>query len=1099
MRVRVYKDCSLLVDTDTQPQIIKAGSAGVLKFLNDTTSGSGKVLVRVDAAETTKWQVSISAPNTDDEFSVVKPAPCYGTYTGRTGCASEANFAIERSHTLTGVGITHFDLFVGSEPVKASVHYQGALLASTNGFVTGSASLAWTFLPKNNDAQIVVRIETQKASTDWRYAVYCPAQDGSLEFKAKYHGGGIPTDCASIGQPLDPEFRRKSTGADITDTWFDLNGQPDGKVYIPYTITAENPVQILVYQNEKLKTGIAPTIGSGRFSFSFDHKKGTSIRVRVVGTCCPEWEYRFLCPLPLPMIYVGDVSVTRGEAGTLTPMCFPIKLSHMYDEPITFNYSLASVSAISSPDCVQHDEPQFNVITDPSSSPEDLQSWGRTIGNTYFPPFSSSWGPVNIWSVDTVNHALRVSSGGDSFVSVVSTGKADRFTYEVTLGSGAGDDDSAGMVIAFANVNGQLHYLVAVRSGGNEKINDATVVGFKSGYTYYFLWLQGGVVQKVLGYANIGGGGDWKGKFTRIKAQRDGNVFQVWCSPWNSTVYADSSHFTYDISTDPAMLAIFGGPCEFGVFAWSLSGVYYKDFNINVLTVPAGMENKPPVSDFKQLADGVQSLTIAACSETAQVCIDVCGSDRYIPPRTVSITLSNVKNAGIGDGYAVGTIFGKAAECNQNTQVAVYDAGQSTVVKHGARNMYVSMLSAYAGFEAVMDMHLNIPADGVYTFILHGLSNAELYIDCDLVLTNNEPHATATAKDYWVAAGSRYLYIKYGNANATRSASYAALAVLNAKGNLVYASNATDWRAKVGEAGVKPTCEQFASTCSVSPTISVIASSAGNDTNIGYPTAVRIQSSAHGDTAPGNTFYTLEQKMTFPVSGTYTFIGTGDDNYWFYVDCVQSNGPTGGDWAQVYKNTIDVTAGEHQVTLMYKNLPDNTPGWVKFVLLDPSGNLFYASNPTGWLSAKGDLSQLGVPLVVFPNGDPAISALRAMDPNFTPLMATFGPHYSWFTSELHFTFTKDDTYTIVASADDQSEVYIGCQFVVATTSYNNVFETQFAASAGETNIVVRCYNTKGDHWFGFIIKDSDGNIVYSTNTAGWKSRNSDVDWTGLSR
>src|SRR5690606_25552249 len=134
--------------------------------------------------------------------------------------------------------------------------------------------------------------------------LYCPGAKGSKTNMAACCGGGIPEVCEDIGKPCPPEQRIKSTGADTTDMWFDLTGKPDGKTYIPYTVFGDSPVQFLVYQNDELKVGTNPVTGEGRIAFRYSVANGAYVRVRVVGSCCPQWEYSFLCPLPMPKLQV---------------------------------------------------------------------------------------------------------------------------------------------------------------------------------------------------------------------------------------------------------------------------------------------------------------------------------------------------------------------------------------------------------------------------------------------------------------------------------------------------------------------------------------------------------------------------------------------------------------------------------------------------------------------------------------------------------------------------------------------------------------------------------------------------------------------------
>lgn len=1102
-RFRVYKDCDLLADSALVEPVIRNGiKAYVLKFLNDTILGTGRVLVRVDGqTDNALWEIGLSCPNQDPDFSVVKPAPCYGTYHAIIGCTA---YAYERIHKLDGSGLTWLDITVGREPIRVSVFYQGQMIANTGdaatGFITQSVQLSWNFTPRNNDDEIVIRVERKTPTNEWDYSIYCPNTTGSLNNPDHCSGGGIPATCADIKKPAPVQFWRQSNGADITDTWYDLSKSPyDGKVYIDYVFEGTPAGQVLVYDEKgQMLAASVPETQSGKLVFDYYHKNTTLVRVRVIGTCCPKWSFGLTCPIPIPTISIGDVTITRGPYGTVTQMCYPVTLSHIFDEYVTVNYRTQSFDSEPSTDCVQRVSERFPFTVVPKVD-SIFQSWPRTDGNVYYPANSVWAGNSKSWSFKSDRVITSINSS--TLIGFVSPDAFNDFSCECIVGSADSDNDVMGAIAAFKRTpDGVNHYIVVIRHRGglgptgtitNAGWNQNFVMAYATGAPTHMS------IVKILGSHAVGGNGGWSGVFTRIWFERDGTAFRAKCSTWSSDTLLEETLIQYDMGQDAQLLGLFAGKCPFGFFSLSQAGGYFGSIEIRTRT---DFSDTYPVSDYKPISDGV--LELAPCQTTGQICIPVCGTDRVGPTRYLDVILSNPQNATIADGVGHGTILNPNTydHCIQPTQIAVHDGGPCEFVQNGARKMFVqdNIAAANFGFSATMDMYIDIAVAGTYTFAMHGDDDAQLYVDCDLVLTTvGRASFYAVGVRYYLPVGRHYMFLHYVNTvGPQRNPSYASMAILRGDGSVLYASNAADWRSYITDPGTPPACRQFPPTCSVNPTVAVIISPSLNDTNIGYP-AQRIQSAAHSvNCAPGGTYYVMERKMTFPVSGIYTWRATADDNFWFYIDCNLVG--TGNNWNGAFGGTFYVEAGEHELTLMYQNVPNCTPGWAKLALLSPGGAPFYYSDAAGWLSMQGNLAGLGSPMYAEGTGDAGARTIAQY--GALPIRAGWRPNYAWFTAELLWNCPADGNYRIVASADDNVQIFMDCASVVYTPSLNwATWSEYFFLSAGVTNIVARCFNqqSKRPNYFIFAIINEAGQVVYATNPTGWKARAGDVDWSGL--
>nr|DAF93755.1 MAG TPA: hypothetical protein [Myoviridae sp. ctshb19] len=151
-----------------------------------------------------------------------------------------------------------------------------------------------------------------------------------------------------------------------------------------------------------------------------------------------------------------------------------------------------------------------------------------------------------------------------------------------------------------------------------------------------------------------------------------------------------------------------------------------------------------------------------------------------------------------------------------------------------------------------------------------------------------------------------------------------------------------------------------------SPYCNIVATGVGrggpydNNTNIGYPQALQVSSSLHDpNCAVGGQYYVLETEIELPYTGTYTLVGTADDNLAVWLDCVQVfQGPRYGDaWRDTHRGTFSAEAGWQALSVMYQNVPNCTVGWMKLVILDTAGNVVFATNPNQvWRSKAGAIS-----------------------------------------------------------------------------------------------------------------------------------------------
>lgn len=924
IRIRVYKGCKLVADSNAETNLylpMDNVATHALSWFHDTIDGNGIVLVRIDAPSSSAlWEVSFTCPNSDFIFNATHPAT-YGTFKVLTGCDS----ALERYHRITAAGIVYLDLNF-STLVKVSVYYQGSLLAYTQDFVFGHKVLSFKFSPKNGDYHVLLRFDADGAS-DGEYSLYAPNQKGSF---------WNPQSC---GNSVN------ATGSGLQDTWFNLEGQPDGKIKINFD-PGDKPSQILVYYNNQLVASTKTTTVPQTISFMYAKNNGTYVNVRVITECCSSWSYSFACSLPKPTVSIGDTSVIRGPYGTSKNLCFPVTLSSAYDENVTVNYSLQSL-AIASNDCTQRTATPSPFLVVPIVN-SLFQTWARTAGDLYYPANSVWSGDAASWSFK--NDTIITSIGSNGIIGFISPVDVDNYVAEFTVGSSDNDNGVIGGILAFARVDGKNHYIMALRHRGSLSSNGTMAGGWASNFVlcYVTSLSQNMTIVKVLGERVVGGYGSWSGTFSRIKMDRVGNVFKAWCSDWGSDNILDETLLSYDLSND-AELSIFANKRPLGLFAIAQAKVSFENIHF---TTRIGPEYTYPVPDYKPIADGV--LIFAPGETSKEICVEVCGTDRVGPTRTVLMNIFNPVNSTIIDDQGIGSIINpNVVDCAQDANLPVKNGGASNYVQNGARNMHVQDLLTDANqyYSAFMVTDLYIPADGTYTFVLHGDDIAELYVDCELILTNSLLYPTSVR--YWVPAGNRRIHIVYTNTfGPQKSAAYAAMAVLKADGSVLYRSDASHWRGGELVQGNAPTCVQFAVDAPFNNLINVTYID-GRENLIAALTPYGAKPIGPNP-RPDDNWTTSELVFNFPYTGSYRIELAVDDRAEVIIDC-KSIVYNEFIYNSIASSIFSVKQGESRIIVRCFNQSPKKPNWFIFVIFDENDNVVYATEATGWKNRLGDI------------------------------------------------------------------------------------------------------------------------------------------------
>jgi len=215
----------------------------------------------------------------------------------------------------------------------------------------------------------------------------------------------------------------------------------------------------------------------------------------------------------------------------------------------------------------------------PPSVQDIFNSWGRFDGNNFYENkdvvgISSN---AAAWQLLTGPDRVSMPLNVTPYNGFVSPDKLENYTFEATLSSPDGDNDTIGLVIAFVREAGTNYSLIAVRNTGGTYPTVGWGVCYvegSSGYGYSSAtWL---IDSKDVG----GASGSWGGKQTRVKIERNGNSVKAYTTNWNDVdTYQASSEIVIDLDSD-ARLSKFKGAQSYGYMTYSQPDSTYLGIQI---------------------------------------------------------------------------------------------------------------------------------------------------------------------------------------------------------------------------------------------------------------------------------------------------------------------------------------------------------------------------------------------------------------------------------------------------------------------------------------------------------------------------------------
>lgn len=213
----------------------------------------------------------------------------------------------------------------------------------------------------------------------------------------------------------------------------------------------------------------------------------------------------------------------------------------------------------------------------PPTMTQIFNTWARTDGASYYANITTATGTADDWQLLTNPDRISMPTNTGQPCTFISPDILNNYTLEATLNSPGTDDDGIGLVMAFDRSTGYNQFLAVIRTQGGTAPN----LGF--GIVYYDYsdntsWVinnisVGGVNQNGVSGDKLG----WNNRNTRVKIQRQDNIFKVWCTNWNDIGnYQAGSELTLDLNSDPR-LTKFLGKKSYGYYTYSQAGTTYYD------------------------------------------------------------------------------------------------------------------------------------------------------------------------------------------------------------------------------------------------------------------------------------------------------------------------------------------------------------------------------------------------------------------------------------------------------------------------------------------------------------------------------------------
>ena len=216
---------------------------------------------------------------------------------------------------------------------------------------------------------------------------------------------------------------------------------------------------------------------------------------------------------------------------------------------------------------------------------------------------------MTAWTYDSGTDTITQPLNTESYVGFISPKSYSSYDITVRCYSTGSDDDSIGLVAAFAkDSNGLEHTLSFIRSPGGTSAKWVAILDYNQFALTGTSYGQKILVNNSAASTTPASTANWNtesiGTGTVIKMVRSGNVITAKCSQFNSNTIDDNTLITVDLdalSTDNPTLNLFKGASPWGYSNFSQPNSKYENISV---TDPDGMIFDIPNNQVLQYSNG---------------------------------------------------------------------------------------------------------------------------------------------------------------------------------------------------------------------------------------------------------------------------------------------------------------------------------------------------------------------------------------------------------------------------------------------------------------------------------------------------------------
>lgn len=233
----------------------------------------------------------------------------------------------------------------------------------------------------------------------------------------------------------------------------------------------------------------------------------------------------------------------------------------------------------------------FQLANRRPQTPEMIfNSWGRIKGNIFYASKleADAAGDAEATAWYFQNGQIYMPLNVEPINGFVSNMLFDNYSFECTLSSNNGDNDSIGLIGAFHRENGNNYYLCFYANMSGTLPYTGIGVSYQGADATHTTWDNGSGLLYTggeFGNTSASSGYGWSNRTRRLKIERNNDILKFWYSEIDSETLPIDPQFILDLTSDARLLK-FRGKKKYGYMTNSQPYSTYK----NIVFINNGMD-----------------------------------------------------------------------------------------------------------------------------------------------------------------------------------------------------------------------------------------------------------------------------------------------------------------------------------------------------------------------------------------------------------------------------------------------------------------------------------------------------------------------------